>query len=235
MRGEDYEVREVSPGSWQIAQLDGETPDAPVAPPAKKKAAVKGNGKDPVEVPAGTTVTKLPAKAARGAKMPPPPPAPPPPPEPEKIIPPGTDLSPLPVVDGVLYSILIDPRVIRQESVVAIAYEIARRFEMPVMIQNQKGEIARSIDPAAIKELRQQGRSSPRAPRAAGEGGSAPRATGKSAEAAALLFREQGATKAEIVAVTEWTFGERYIRRIAGVHKARMEVLGKDHWRLHRE
>jgi hypothetical protein len=62
--------------------------------------------------------------------------------------------------------------------------------------------------------------------------GKGPSPTGKSAEAAKLLFRANGATKKEIVAVTEWSFGVRYIHRLAGVHRAEVVTLGEDHWRL---
>lgn len=182
------------------------------------------------------SVKQLPERCARGIKKSPQkkavdaakvkPPAQPeakPEPQPDDDT---NDLSSLPMARGPFRIVLGHEDVeLPSERVLHWALECARRLKEHVRVVTLKGDVVRSLDYRGGGKAKRQ-------PKPRSEGTRAPRATGKSAEAVKLLLRKNGATKAEIVAVTEWSFGERYIRRLAAANNAEMKSLGKDHWRL---
>jgi hypothetical protein len=108
--------------------------------------------------------------------------------------------------------------------VVAFAVTMSRRYKTPIFIRDGKGEIVRTIDVAAVQAMvRERGRPN--------KDGST-RGVGKSAAAAKLLMRPEGATFAEVVQITEWSISERFVRRLARANKCEAEQLGEKHWRL---
>jgi hypothetical protein len=209
-RGQDYELRENSPGSWLIMELDAASETAPPA------AAMNG------------TVVKLPTKAAKakgkGAKAPEPAPvmevsvtqqedaatmlgllnrdapvvdAP----VVDAVVPePENDLSPLPSEGGPYYIRLAWP----QFAILTAAHEVGRAFDLTsVDITDKTGKVVRSIDPRIggakpAKKKRGSTRSPTPAPRRSGaKAGDEAMAV----EILALAKRKQGVKRTEMSAL----------------------------------
>lgn len=237
-RGEDYELREYQPGSWQIMPLgdalDGGSAAAEVTEPSREEKVIESLRRKPGAKRRGEPEVIAHAKAP--AKQPGKPPGKPKaaslfPPEADEAPPakpPGNPLEPLPSKAGP-YEVFIksaDDKSFADNAVVAFAFTVSKTVKVKVHIRNGAGEVVREIDQAAIRAAaRGKGRGRPN-----NAGGA--RATGKSAEAAKLLMRPQGATFAEVVAITEWGISERFVRRLARANKCEPEQLGEKHWRL---
>lgn len=122
------------------------------------------------------------------------------------------DLSELPSTSGPFVYFRVE--VGEDTDLPARALWIAKRIHRPVEILDSDGEVARVLKPG-LKTY-----------------GTTPRSEGKQARVVALLLRPEGATKDEITAITEWGFGDRWIRRLAKSSQSKMEIMAKNHWRL---
>jgi hypothetical protein len=242
-RGADYELRASSSGSWQIMPIDADAADdAP--PPAKKGERSRADRPainhetirpDVFTPPQDTSPQKPQRKPKKAAAV-----APAggestrrdgqtiPEPTPEVVVPEDLperldSLASLPT-DGGPYTLAVGAEAIRQNGAVAQALDISRAIKLPVSVIGPSGTVLRTVDAQAIRAAGRR----PAASRVSGP----VKSTGKSAEAAAMLLRPQGATMDQLRAVTEWSFGERYIRRLAATHKATIETVAPKHWRL---
>lgn len=137
----------------------------------------------------------------------------------ETAEPTGNDLSPVPEAGGPYHLRLpLGP----QFDLAQLAERIAVKVDDLIEIVDPKGKVVRTIDHRlAVKPAR-----------ATRSGTKQPRDTGKSADAVKLLSRPNGATKAEVIAITGWTFGDSYIARLAKSNSMTMETIAKGHWRL---
>jgi hypothetical protein len=171
--GEDYELGEFSPGSWQLLDrtdnASQEVVNRPKAPPRRP-------------------LPKLPKVE----------------PEPAPKTRPGPKI----------LSDMINKPFREAKKMAARKKKAAAPVEQPKV--KAKGKAKKSAPPPEPKK------------RGFGEKST----TGKTVDAEKLLFRKNGATKKELVAITGWSFGESYIERIAKRTGARVETLGPRHWRL---
>lgn len=232
--GADYALGEHKPGDWQLLprdQLD-ESPDVGreqrVIDLLRKKPGAKPRGEPEVLLHArapGKKNARAP-KSVDGTQQPEPapPPAEEPAPEPTEPI----EVSPLPREAGPYDFIVAGSyRGGDAASTHIEALVLSKRLKAPVDVRNAAGDVVRRVDSAAYEAARRRRPGAPRAPSPR-----APRADGKNARVVALLRRPEGASKAEIIAITEWSFGERYIHRLAHTSRTSAETIGKDHWRL---
>jgi len=195
-------------------------------------------------------VTKLPERTARGikrspqaqraiastaalmAKAPPAKQAPvetPPPAEPE----PANDLAQPPTADGP-YTLRIGAKEHPQFNLPTLAHHFSVQTGQLIEIVSKAGKVVNTIDGRIPL-----GKRPPRTQRAAPAGGNGagrpPRAANgetKAGRAAALLARPEGATMAEIRAVTEWPPGMRTLRSWATSKGGALETIAKHHWRI---
>jgi hypothetical protein len=130
------------------------------------------------------------------------------------------DLSALPEANGP-YTLAIEDLPQFQISDQALA--ISKKLSLPIKILDRGGKVARVIDWRLGR------------PKRSGSGGAIGQRSkpgDKSGRAIELLLRPQGATYAELLAITDWPFGERWIRRLANSKKLEWEEVGAKHWRL---
>jgi hypothetical protein len=206
--GDDYAVGEYKPGAWMVL--------------ANKSDQGKGKAK-PAQTKSKPAASGVKSKPASQKTETPPEPVPEPAVE---AVPPGTDLSPLPASDGP-YEIAIregEAESFPKHAAHTAAMDISRRIKGPVYIRDRLSKVVRMFDYAAYQNAH-------RGSGAVGRRGTTS-TTGKSAEAGRLLLRDNGATFAELVAVTEWSFGESYIQRLGRANSASVEKIGHRHWRL---
>jgi hypothetical protein len=237
---EDHDLRETAPGRWQIvSRVMADPPGAReqrIIDSLKRKPGQKGRAEPDVVLEAKAPTAKVipmrkrPQKATEA-------PAPSEGLEPVEAPafvlehppePPANPYAPLPSDDGPYELVLrSSDGTFPDNSVVAHAVTLSRRMRCNVAIRNGAGEIVREIDVAKITAAQRAAGGRGR-PRNSGK----PKATGKSAEAAKLLMRPQGATFAEVQAITEWGISERFVRRLGRARRMEPEQLGEKHWRL---
>lgn len=243
-RGADYELREYKPGSWQLLPL---TDDAPreervvqalrkqPGKPARGAPTVLVHAKAPVKAPAKPTPPQPPAKAADKAPDGEAPanalkPTIAPPEGPEAVtlkdllmpLPSGNRPYEIVIAEG---SCAIFPA----HAAHTAAMRVSQLLRVPVLVRSEGMEINRVYDWAAIQRDRKaakQGRRGPGGRKASGDS--------KFARAARLLFREQGATAAELERECDWErVGQRHVNRASKFNdNAKITILGDKHWRL---
>jgi hypothetical protein len=259
-RGEDYELGEYRPGKWQLLPLDGGEVirEDRVIENLRRKHASKGRAEPEVIAHAKAPPKKglarangkkpKPAKPERKQAAQPSTPAKPPekPAQPASLFPPDepeagkTDASaepaaksadpyrPLPADDGPYeFHIRAAEGAFANNNALFAAISFSKRMKCKVNVFNGNGKLVREIDVAAIQAM---ARGSRGRPSKSGTG----KGFGKSAEAAKLFMRPQGATFAEVVQITEWGISERFVRRLARANKCEPEMLGDKHWRLNK-
>lgn len=254
-RGDDYELREYRPGSWQLVpstEMERTPSREERVLTALRKKPGQPSRTAPIVIaeakaPTGSRSKKAPKSGrpngesdhgegsgraselandepnvgehdeAAGEQQPQP--------QPEPPSAPKNPYEPLPSKQGPFEVILRSQEGgFAEAGVVAFSVELSRRYKCKVHIRDGSGEIVRLIDVAAVAAMvRERGRPSKNG---------APRGVGKSAAAAKLLMRPEGATFAEVVQITEWSITERFVRRLARANKCEPEKLGEKHWRL---
>lgn len=234
--GEDYALAEFRPGSWQLVMRDGSgeervdvTREQRVIDSLRKKPGAKSRTEPTVILEA-----RAKGKAKRSERAVKAPPTLPEPPlgTSESLFAlsdspalPANPYEPLAGSDGP-YEVVIQPgpKTFTNAGVIGFVIQWSKRIKCPMQIRNATGQVLREIDALTIKAAgRDRGRPAKNG---------APRGVGKSAEAAKLFMREQGATFAEVVKVTEWGISERFVNRLAKANRCSVEKLGEKNYRL---
>jgi hypothetical protein len=216
-RGDDYELREASPGSWQIAEFD---PTDSQSPPATKAAAPNVNGKKPPtpKPPKPQSQTKAPAKTP-AAKAKPAVVAPPagenekhddslPEQQPQSAVPKpeappvGTDLSSLPT-NGGPYTLGVQATHVMQSAAVTQALTLSKALGVPCAVAGPDGVVLRIVDYVAVMAAKRA------AGKRSGGGAVAPRKRDPNAQpnpmtaaAIKLARRPEGVTREQLRAVS---------------------------------
>lgn len=252
-QGEDYELREFQPGSWQLLPrhaADGVIREQQVIDHLRKKPgsaprgsaivvshAKKGShrtgpmGSQPSRANGAAPPVETPKALPDDARPTPTPSEDQPAPAAAEPAPAGYqhDVTPLPAeggpyelvlcaTDGTLWA--------HDNNIVFDAITLSTKLKCRVHIRASGGESVRVIDMPLSRKGGGRGRPS---------NSGASKGVGKSARAADLLLRPEGATFAEIVEITEWTVSDRFVRRLARANKCEPVKLAERHWRLVRK